>query len=74
MKRWAVALAALLLSIAAFGQPTAPVPVFKNVDVYVSVPGGRDQAIGRFASGARFEADGLTLLDLVVRAYGISPQ
>jgi uncharacterized protein (TIGR03435 family) len=67
----AIALTAFLLS-GAFGQPAAPAPAFKNVDIHVAAPGGRTQAIGRFRPGARFEANGMTMLDLVVRAYGVS--
>jgi uncharacterized protein (TIGR03435 family) len=68
----ATAVTVLLLCSAAFGQPAAATPVFKNADVHVSTPGGRTQAIGRFRPGARFEANGFTLLDLVVKAYGVS--
>ncbi len=46
-------------------------PTFKNADVHTSVPGGRDQAEGRFSPGARYEALGFTMLDLIVRAYSI---
>lgn len=68
----ALALTILSLSGSAFSQPGAPAPVFENADVHVSVPGGRTQAIGRFRPGARFEAGGLTMLDLVVKAYGVA--
>jgi uncharacterized protein (TIGR03435 family) len=61
-----------LLSSAALGQQAAQPPAFKNADVHVSVPASRTQAIGRFRPGARFEANGLTMLDLVEKAYGVS--
>ena len=67
----AIALTNLLLSSAAFCQQTSQAPVFKNADVHVSVPGSQTQAIGRFSPGARFEANGFTMLDLIVRAYQV---
>jgi uncharacterized protein (TIGR03435 family) len=65
------ALAIVCLSGVSSGQQAAPEPTFKNADVHSSAPGGRDQAIGRFSPGARYEALGLTMLDLIVRAYGV---
>ena len=65
------ALAVVCLAGAASGQPAAPAPLFKNADVHTSVPGGRDQAEGRFRPGARFEALGVNMLDLIVRAYAV---
>ena len=62
----------LLLSHALSAQPAAGVPEFKNADVHVAAFGGRDTAIGRFEPGARFEANGFTMSDLIVRAYDIS--
>jgi uncharacterized protein (TIGR03435 family) len=59
-------------SHAASAQPPTDVPEFKNAAVHVAAPGGRDTAIGRFDPGARFEINGFTMLDLVVRAYGVS--
>ncbi|HUA58324.1 MAG TPA: TIGR03435 family protein [Verrucomicrobiae bacterium] len=64
------ALAAVCLSTAAPGQEATP-PRFLNADVHASLPGGRDQAMGRFSPGARYEALGFTMLDLIVRAYGV---
>jgi uncharacterized protein (TIGR03435 family) len=69
--RLAVALTALFLSSGASGQQAQPAPVFENADVHVAVPGARSQALGRFRPGARFEAAGLTMLDLLERAYGV---
>lgn len=63
----AFALSLVLQSSQAYGQQ----PKFKNADVHVTQPGGRTQAIGRFRPGARFEANGFTMLDLIAKAYGI---
>jgi len=65
------ALTIVWLSGAASGQQAAPAPTFKNADVHASAPGGRDQAMGRFSPGARYEALGFTMLDLIVQAYGV---
>jgi uncharacterized protein (TIGR03435 family) len=70
--RFVIVLTVLLLSSAAHGQQAAPAPLFKNADVHAAVPGGRDQAMGRFSPGARFEADGFTMLDLMEKAYGVA--
>ncbi len=70
MKRSRIAaLTIVWLAGAASGQQAAPAPKFKNADVHTSAPGGRDQAMGRFSPGARYEAVGFTMLDLLVRAY-----
>ena len=62
----------LWLCCAAFGQQAPPAPVFRNVDIHTAVAGGRTQAIGRFRPGARYQASGLTMLELVVRAYAVA--
>jgi uncharacterized protein (TIGR03435 family) len=64
---FSIPVAIVCLAGLAFGQA----PTFKNADVHTSVPGGRDQAEGRFSPGARYEALGFTLLDLIVRAYSV---
>jgi uncharacterized protein (TIGR03435 family) len=63
---------AVLLAATAAGQRSAQAPAFKNVDIHAAAANSRTQAIGRFRPGARFEANGMTMLDLVVKAYGIS--
>ncbi len=66
-----IRVAILLISSSAFGQSPKSVPVFQNIDVHVTPPGGPTRG-GRFRPGVRFEADGFTMLDLIARAYGIS--
>ena len=66
------AVTVLLVCHVVSAQSPIEEPEFKNVDVHAAAPGGRDQATGRFAPGARFEINGFTMLDLVVRAYGVS--
>jgi uncharacterized protein (TIGR03435 family) len=70
--RFAIALTTLLLSCGASGQMPNPTPLFENADVHAAVPGVRTQAMGRFRPGARFEAAGFTILDLLERAYGVA--
>jgi uncharacterized protein (TIGR03435 family) len=61
-------MAALLLCAGASAQT----PAFKNVDIHPAASSSHTQAIGRFRPGTRFEANDMTLLDLVEKAYGIS--
>jgi uncharacterized protein (TIGR03435 family) len=70
-QRLAIALTVLLRSSAAVGQQAKPVPVFENADVHVTRPGSPTLGLGRFRPGARFEADGFTMLDLLEKAYGV---
>ena len=62
----------VLLCGMAFAQPSAQSPRFLNADIHSAAPGAREQAMGRFRPGARFEALGFTLLDLVEKAYGVA--
>jgi uncharacterized protein (TIGR03435 family) len=66
----AVCLAILSLSSVVLAQEAKPVPAFKNVDIHASAP-GTQMFGGRISAGARFEADGYTMMDLISRAYGL---
>ena len=66
----AVCLTILSLSSVTFAQEAKPAPAFENVDIHASMP-GTQMFGGRFRAGARFEADGYTMMDLISRAYGL---
>ena len=66
----AVCLTILSLSSVALAQEAKPAPAFENVDIHASAT-GTQMFGGRFRAGARFEADGYTMMDLISRAYGL---
>ena len=66
----AVCLAILSLSSVVLAQEAKPVPAFENVDIHASAP-GTQMFGGRISAGARFEADGYTMMELISRAYGL---
>jgi uncharacterized protein (TIGR03435 family) len=66
----AACLSILWLSSAALAQEAKPASAFESVDIHASAAGAQMFG-GRFRAGARFEADGFTMMDLISRAYGL---
>ena len=66
----AMYLTILSLSSVVLAQEPKPAPAFQNVDIHASAPGAQKFG-GRICAGARFEADGYTMMDLISRAYGL---
>ncbi len=62
----------ILTALVAFGQTAGTLPHFEVADVHPSPLNATQFARGPFMSGARYDLHGATVVDLIVRAYGVT--
>lgn len=61
------------VACAAFGQTTGTSPHFEAADVHSSSSTAIQAVRGPFMNGARYDLRNATIVDLIVKAYGVTP-
>src|SRR5580698_398729 len=72
MRAFLCVIASTFAAFAVFAQTADPPPRFMAADVHPSPLTGIQVARGPYMSGARYDVRNATMVDLIVRAYGVN--